>query len=383
MAHKQGLASPYAYTGAIITPIYGVAINYFLNRTPLAARLPIKPQAAPSFTLAGHGYRPSTSAVADGGGLNNAVTTVTVADSAPFQIGDVIQVGSEYMLITALNTTANTLTVTRGYAGTTAAAQNTASTIYLVANTRTGSEVDVDGTKPAPDTATQYCQTIQHPYQVGGSLAATTPDFALPEGAPTVVDNYRMLAMQNCMDDIERSYYYGKSVSLAADTTRPMQAGLKALLTTNNTTSPVNASSYKPTDLERDTLQKCFDNGGKPDLLVMSSNWRTAFLQWGFPLQLIPAGSSRLGIAIDSYSSPFLGDVNVVLVPTAILRSYTCVCLTSEEVAQRVKRGMFDKPRGSRGDAVEGDIIWEGAIEVKNQAHHAWLEGVTGFAAQT
>jgi hypothetical protein len=46
-----------------------------------------------------------------------------------------------------------------------------------------------------------------------------------------------------------------------------------------------------------------------------------------------------------------------------------------------MKRNLFEKPRGSRGDATEGDFIMEGAIEVDNEAHHAWVEGITAFAA--
>jgi hypothetical protein len=46
-------------------------------------------------------------------------------------------------------------------------------------------------------------------------------------------------------------------------------------------------------------------------------------------------------------------------------------------------REVFDKPRGSRGDAIEGDIIGEGSVVVNNEAHHAWVQGVTGFAKQS
>jgi hypothetical protein len=46
-----------------------------------------------------------------------------------------------------------------------------------------------------------------------------------------------------------------------------------------------------------------------------------------------------------------------------------------------MKRNEFWNPRGSRGDAVEGDWIAEGAIEVENEQHHAWLEGITAFSA--
>ena len=47
----------------------------------------------------------------------------------------------------------------------------------------------------------------------------------------------------------------------------------------------------------------------------------------------------------------------------------------------RMKRNEFWNPRGSRGDAFEGDWIAEGAIEIENPSHHAWVEGITAFSA--
>jgi hypothetical protein len=57
------------------------------------------------------------------------------------------------------------------------------------------------------------------------------------------------------------------------------------------------------------------------------------------------------------------------------------IALTSEEALMAMKRPLFDKPRGSRGDSTEGDIIAEAAIELHNESHHAWVSGITGFSA--
>ena len=47
----------------------------------------------------------------------------------------------------------------------------------------------------------------------------------------------------------------------------------------------------------------------------------------------------------------------------------------------RMKRNEFWNPRGIRGDSFEGDWMAEGAIEIENPAHHAWVEGITAFSA--
>merc|ERR1711959_125835 len=70
--------------------------------------------------------------------LSASATTLAVADGTKFAAGDVIQVEDELMLVTA--TSSNDLTVTRGHAGTTAAAHDGSTTalgIDLVDQTQT------------------------------------------------------------------------------------------------------------------------------------------------------------------------------------------------------------------------------------------------------
>lgn len=360
--------------GVIPSDVFGVAINWFVNRTPLISRLPKLPTGSPQFLITNDNYRPRSNPMNDSGGIDNSTTTMGVTDGSIFDVGDVVQVESEYMLVTAISS--NNLTVSRAYAGTSAASHADALPVYLVSNTRTGAEVNVTSVSRIPVAVTQYCQTVQHAYQVGGSLQA---DANYVSGFSTPLDRDRMLAMQHTMDDFESASYYGKGVVLAATSTRPMQKGLATLLTTNNVTSPTNAAAYKPSDLVRDTLQACFNGGGNPTVLLVSTDFLSGFAVWGHAAMRLPAGANVFGTPIDLFEAPFLSGVSII--PAPLLRSGTAIALSDPEVRIRLKRAMMDKPRGSRGDAFEGDIIMEGAIEVDNEAHHAWVSGVTAFAA--
>jgi len=376
-AYEQGIQTPYASLAVIPNPVYGRAINYNINRTPLFSRARKRPESGLSFLVTSGRYLPGTTTMNDSGGINNSVTTMTVTDGSMFMVGDVIQVESEYMLVTAVST--NDLTITRAYAGTSAASHADALTIYRIGNSRTGGEVDQNALSLIPTTTTQYLQTFQHPYQTAGSLESASASYALPPGMSSVSEYQKSLAMQACADDFERTSYYGKGVALAASTTRAAQVGLKALLTTNNTTSPTNASAYKPSDLIRDTIQKCYDGGGAPDIMLCSTDFLSGLSTWGHAVQRLDAGANVFGTPIEVFECPFLNGISIV--PTPMLRSGSAVCTTFSEVSVAVKRQMNDKPRGSRGDAVEGDIIFEAAVEVVNEAHHAWVEGITAFSA--
>ena len=180
------------------------------------------------------------------------------------------------------------------------------------------------------------------------------------------------------MDDMESTSYYGRGEDPAL-VARPKQKGLKTLITTNLVTSPTSASAYKATDLIRDTLERCRTNGGNPDVMLLSSNFMTGLAVWGHAVQRIDAGTSVFGVPINVFEAPFLGGITLIEAP--LLRPFTAVALTSSEIRMRVKRNEFWNSRGVRGDAVEGDWIAEGAIELQNESHHAWLEGITAFSA--
>ena len=376
-AYIQGILGAYDAQAQVKNDISTVAINWFANRCPLVTRSPRLPVASTSFTIVSRTYRSRSGTLA--AALNNSATSITVADASQFMAGDIIKLNSGEMVqvTTDPDVTNNVLTVTRAVYGS-AAAQNNGTTALLIGNARTGAEVNQSAIGFKPTGVSQYCQTWQHPVQIGGSTQATT-GFITEPGVSTPFDQFKMDALQNLMDDMEVSSYLGPGVAPASGG-RPVQKGLKTLIyTTNVTTSPTNAGAYKPTDLIRDTLQLARQGGGNPDLMLVSTNFMTAFATWGHAVQRLDAGETSFGVPIDLFEAPFLSGVAIVEAP--LLPSYTAIALTSQEVRMRMKRNEFWNPRGSRGDAIEGDWIAEGAVEVDNPAHHAWVEGITAFSA--
>ncbi|MFM1802619.1 MAG: hypothetical protein RJA81_1971 [Planctomycetota bacterium] len=374
---SQGIQLTNDFKDQIRNEIHAVTMNWFVNRCPLVTRLPRVPVASTAFTIVNRSARPRTLKLA--AAVATGDSSITFSDASYLMVGDVLELASgERVEVTGEpNTATNAVTVRRAAEGTTAATGAINDTVRLVGNSRTGAEVNQLGVGMKPQVVSQFCQTWQHPVQIGGSLQAST-GFVTPVGSGTPLDHARMDALQNLMDDMETTSYYGKGEdpSVAA---RPKQKGLRSLISTNLVTNPTNAGSYKATDLIRDTLEKCRTNGGNPDVLLLSSNFMTGLAVWGHAVQRMNAGTSVFGVPINVFEAPFLGGITLIEAP--LLRPYTAVALTSAEVRLRVKRNEFWSPRGIRGDAVEGDWIAEGAIELENESHHAWLEGVTGFTA--
>lgn len=375
-SYLQGIQGTFDNQAQVRNDISVVAINWFVNRCPLVTRIPRLPVASQTFAMVSRGFR-SRSCV-----LSNAVTPgdtqFTLSDAGMLMNGDVLELpsGEHVEVIVDPNPATGVITVRRAVEGTSAATVASGATALLIGNSRTGSEIDQNAVAYKPVGVVQHCQTFQHPVQVGGSLQGSS-GFELTPGLRSPLDQYKMDALQNLMDDMETSSYYGLGEAPSA-TGRPKQKGLRVLIS-NKVSPPSNAAAYKPTDLIRDTMEKARLGGGDPDVLLLSTNFMTGLATWGQAVQRIDAGVNVFGTPIAVFEAPFLGGLSIIEAP--LLRPYTAVALTSSEVRMRLKRNEFWSPRGARGDAFEGDWIAEGAIELDNPAHHAWVEGITGFAA--
>lgn len=373
----QGIQLVNDFKDQIRNEIHAVTMNWFVNRCPLVTRLPRVPVASTTFTIVNRSARPRTARLALA--LAAGDTTARFHDVSYLMVGDVLESpsGERIEVLADPNMVAESVSIRRAAEGTTAAAAALNDTFRLVGNSRTGGEVNQSSIGMKPVVVSQFCQTWQHPVQIAGSLQASS-GFVTPVSGNTPLDHARMDALQNLMDDMESTSYYGRGEDPSV-VARPKQKGLRTLMSTNLVTSPVNAGAYKATDLIRDTLERCRTNGGNPDVLLLSSNFMTGLAVWGHAVQRIEAGSSVFGVPINVFEAPFLGGITLIEAP--LLRPFTAVALTSSEIRMRVKRNEFWNPRGSRGDAVEGDWIAEGAVELENESHHAWLEGVTSFSA--
>jgi Family of unknown function (DUF5309) len=359
--------------------------NFFANRNPLVTRLPYVSVERVDFLMYTHKFR-ARSTTLGVAVTSTGQTAITTADATFLMNHDVLQFvdsatgNTEYVQVNGDPTSATTFNVTRGTAGTTALSSVTnGSTVNLIGNSRNGAEVNQTGLTTVGVSRTQYCQTFQMPVQIGGS-AQTAMAQVFPGGVQTPFDFNMKVQLQNLVDDIENTVYYGLAQAPSADNTVTAKMnGLRAILQTNNTIAPTNSSAYGPSDLIRDTLQSARQNGGEPDILVVSTNFMSGFAIWGQAIQRIPAGETTFGTPIDLFEAPFLHGVTIVEAP--LLRPFTAIALTSSEVYMRPKRNPYWNLRGNRGDMVEGDWIAEMAVEVVNESHHSWLEGITAFSA--
>lgn len=381
--------------------------NWFANRNPLVTRLPYVPVERIDYQMYTHNYRArSTSLNTTSGYSNSAGTaTLTLTDASFLMMHDVLELvdnttgNVERVQVAADPTSTTQVSVTRGLwtniggsitnnynspgAGMTISSGDNV-TVYVIGNSRNGAEVNQTGLTTVGVARTNWAQTFQFPVQISGT-AQTARAQVMPGGIQTPFDFNMTMQLQHMVDDIETSFYYG--IGQPPNDVNGVTAktnGLRSIFTTNNIspytgTTPINAGAYTATDLIRDTLQACRTGGGEPDVMLVSTNFMSAFATWGQALMRVPAGETAFGTPISVLEAPFLNGVTIIEAP--LLRPYTAICLTSGEVYVRNKRNPYWQQRGIRGDMIEGDWLAELGIEVVNESHHAWVEGITAFSA--
>ena len=147
----------------------------------------------------------------------NTDTTINVATADIFAVGDVVEVGSERMKVTAVDYANNTITVTRGFQGTTAATHPANSKIEVVSIVAPEGELTGASRVSRPVKHTNVTQVFQDNLYLTGTLQAVTPEWARDEKARQIQQKiYRLDALK------AKSVWYGIRYDSAAAAERTM-----------------------------------------------------------------------------------------------------------------------------------------------------------------
>ena len=196
--------------------------------------------------------RGETVTLADG-----VATTLTVADAYIYQIGDLIRCEAEVMRVTAL-ASATTLTVTRGYAGTTGAAHSAKLAYSLGSADIEGADAPA-GIQDSGARLYNYVQTFTRGVKLSNDEIAQLST----DGNPLNKQLERRFIEVNRL--LARSFFYGVRHE---DTSLKIHAmgGLKQFVTTN-VTNVAGALTLAAIDAQ---ILNIVNAGGNPDTLVLS-----------------------------------------------------------------------------------------------------------------
>jgi hypothetical protein len=311
-----------------------------------------------------------------------AATSLTVEHGSRFQVGDQVRPGTfgEVMFVTAVS--GNTLTVARGYGGTTPGALADGMALTILGN----AALEGDDAPAARFTSRvrkqNYTQIFAASVSVSGSMQA-----ARAVGVADEADYQRQERLRELLRDLENCVINGVAPAAtpqgSASVRRTMN-GLISLIQTNalepDTGGIPAGGGVGGNELTEPLLNACLrrvweQSSGKVDTILVNGFQKRKINEFVSSSRRFSAGDDRLRDMLSVYESDF-GVCRVVMsrwVPADRL-----LLLDSSRLAvpALAGRSFAYKPLGATGDSVRGMLVGEYTLECRNENAHAVLSGL-------
>lgn len=292
--------------------------------------------------------------------ITSTVTTFNVADATNFQVGDVILVDAEYMVVSAVNTSTDVLTVySRTYGGTQASHTSTAAITIVGMARLDGAESDTSGLVDVTAN-TNYTQIFHKEIKV-----ARSANQLQQYGISKEFEYQANKAVPSLMRKLERAVIHGISAAGSATTPRSF-AGLKAKINVSGANTVSAGGAVTQAHFE-DALEAAFGDGGKPSIaLVSPANMQVIKNFYDSSTVLRVANTdSVVGMSINRVHTPF-GDVDLLMdrwQPSAE------IWLLDEAHVGAITFYPFTmEPLAKSGDYEKGEVVGEFGLVVRHAA---------------
>lgn len=278
-----------------------------------------------------------------------ADTTITVVDAEPFRANQVVKVGEELILVTAVN--GKDLTVTRGYAGTTAAdiADGAVVEVQFVEGVE-GADARDARYKPRKRVS-NLTQIFDETISITGTAAAVSnygiDDIYAYEQAKKQLE----LALQ-----LEKALINGVKYESNDGLTRQM-AGVRSFVQTN----VVSASNADLTDeMINDAMQKIYEKGGFASggnyKIMVGAKQKRAISNFEKSQIRLDRQDNGRGKVVDHFVSDF-GAAEIVLNNNLAADELLVVDVNRMAVRPLQGREFAHEYLGKKGDYFEGMIV--------------------------
>jgi len=322
---------------------------------------------------------PNKDAINDSTYTDPAADTQFVVDNGGrFRIGDQIQVegSEELMLVTAIST--NTLTVVRGYAGTTPEALADNQVINILGNAALEGADKPDLRFTNRVRCGNYTQIFTAAVEVSGTDMA-----AGHLGLADEMDYQKQERLRELLRDLENSVINGGQPSSNPEGSGSVRRSMKGIIKHLSTNIFHTGDSGFPSGTDLDeakinyVLRKVWENsGGNVDLIVVGGFQKRKINAFCADSRTYAAGDTVFSNMISIYESDF-GVCRIIT--TRWVPQDAALLLDSSRIAvlPLAGRSFHFKPLASSGDFECGELIGEYTLELRNQAAHGLIRDLS------
>jgi hypothetical protein len=307
-------------------------------------------------------------------------TQFVVLNAARFRVGDQIKVDTskEVMLVTAVDTGTNTLTVVRGYGGTTAEALANNQVLQILGNAALEGDSADAARFNARSRKINYTQIFASTIEVSGSELAVRQ-----VGVADEADYQKQQRLRELLRDLENCVINGRSPAANPEGSTSVRRTMKGILgfVSTNRFSP--GVSGFPSDLALTEDQLNFalreiwkSSNGQVDLIVVNGREKRHINEFVGTNQRYTPEDRTFAKVIGMYESDF-GVCKVALSRWVTVGTVLLLDSSRVEVMPLAGRSFQYKPLGATGDRESGQVIGEYTLELRNENAHGVISGFT------
>ncbi|MBE3070497.1 MAG: DUF5309 family protein [Planctomycetes bacterium] len=304
-------------------------------------------------------------------------TEIAVDHADRFRVGDQARCGDaeELLLVTAVG--ASTVTVTRGYGGTTPEAVAAGDTMHILGNASLEGQ-DADAARfTARTRRANWTQIFSKTVLVSGSELAVRH-----LGVADELDFQKTKALRELLRDLENTVLNGiapAASQVGSDTVRRTTNGILPQLATNRFI-PGAGGFPSGTDLDEAKLNAALRliwerSSGQVDLIVVNGYQKRAISQFGAGSRAYAADDPRFTSQVAVYESDF-GVQRVVLSRWVPRDAVLLLDSGRVQVLPLAGRSFHYRPLAATGDFEKGQVLGEYTLELRNEAAHGVIRGL-------
>ena len=287
-----------------------------------------------------------------------ATVTIGVTDGDLFHVGDVVQLDSEYVWVSAI--ASNVLTVVREFGSTTGATHATNVSMYIRYNAR------LEGAATSVSPWTEVSSNTNSSVILQKEVSLSRDELLFPNYGIGDAKTYRIdKNMDMLLEQLNRIPYYGKRAAGTSSAARSA-GGLPVFVTTNATALSSAALTRPHIDTE---FQQVHAAGGKTDLILCDAWFQRKINDFYEGFVTTERSETVGGMMIKQLMHPITGQLVRVVVDRHCPSGYAYL-LDTRYVGYITIDPFFYRDLPYAGDGLLGETVGEyGFICAYNKAH--------------
>lgn len=318
---------------------------------------------------------PNRTHINDGAGYDDDDTVLTVDSGSVFRTGDLLRAAGSSEVMQVASSTSTTVTVARGYGGTTAAALVDDQELVLIGHAALEGEDAASAVSQQRSRVENFTQIFTETVSISGSLDAVTLHGIDKEFDYQVINRLRELLRQ-----LEQSVICGVKASATgygSASVRRTMGGIMSLISGSDAVRVAGGGAALDEPALNAALRSCWERGGRPNAIVVGGAQKRKISSFVSAGSQYRAGESKLKSLIDVYESDF-GVQRVILSRWVPSDAVLLLDLDKLQVMPLAGRSFQVKPLATTGDFRRAQVIGEYTLEMQNASDggHGLITGL-------